>query len=73
MEQSELKKLYDDFQERKFTKEELWQLDPIAEALGEYLKKHRPHVGGIVMPNRVVAYAATKLVEAWELAEWNRE
>jgi hypothetical protein len=66
-------KMMEDFE--SFRDENVADLDDICAALYAFQEK-RPHPvikGGRVVPNRVIALAAVRLMEAWELAVWSHE
>ncbi len=69
---------YDDADEQalydrvvKMTEEERCALDPLAKALGEYLRRERPPI--MALPNRVVALACVDLARQWNRFMLERE
>jgi len=51
--------------------EERRYLDPIASALGDYLRRERPPV--MALPNRVIALACVDLLREWQRLELGRD
>lgn len=66
------KALYDDL-ERLKAAVPLTDLDPICEALESFQRKHPQFAHGRVLPNRLVALAAVRLMEEAEREAWERD
>ncbi|MDE2020535.1 MAG: hypothetical protein KGJ13_09390 [Patescibacteria group bacterium] len=70
MTDDEMRALYEEI--AVMPKDDRLDLDPIAKALDAYMEKHPPLHPGRFVPNRIVALAAVKMAQGWELAMWNQ-